>query len=65
MFSEDIKIFIDRLSVLQFWYVDKTDFTNICLESSFELLLQIVDVLVVFSRPIIYFKAVGISCHFI
>jgi hypothetical protein len=65
IFSKYIPIFIDLLSVLQFLCVDKTDVTNIYLESHFELLLQIIDGLVVFSRPIIYFKVVGISFYFI
>jgi hypothetical protein len=65
IFSKYILIFIDLLSVRQFLYANETDVTNICLESHFELLLQIIDDLVVFSRPIIYFRELGMSYYFI
>jgi type III secretory pathway component EscT len=47
-----------------FLYVDKTDVTNIYLNHIFELLVQIIDDLVVFSQEI-YFEVIGISYYFI
>jgi len=59
--SEKWEINSKKIILLQFLYVDKTDKTSICLESHFELLLQIIDDLVVFSRLIIHFNVIGIS----
>jgi hypothetical protein len=50
-----------KIILLQFLYVDKTNVISIVWNHIFELLLQIIDDLVVFSKLIIYFNVIGIS----